>query len=279
MRSAAATGRRRRGRRLLPDRRLAAPQRADHRGRRIRRHPVPVRGRHLPQLVQAQRPELDVRDRLRRRGTGRADRRHHGAGRTSLSAGRGLTRCVAPGPGLWLEMHAWVHDERMTGPSRAADRGRAWARRNDLRAGWSSRSRGSMCAFGAATASLVPLPLRSDSWTEGIGHPACPRCLGWDRSRAGRSARGVVTTLVRVRESARLVSAADTQPQGGLCRGRTGHAGRVVSLHGDLRPQAGRLSGDCAADRVDRRDRDGLGRCSAANPGLVCHVPRQYQSL
>ena len=51
---------------------------------------------NLPQLAQAQRPGVDDRHGCRRGVTGRADRRHHRAGRTSPPPCRGLTRCVAP---------------------------------------------------------------------------------------------------------------------------------------------------------------------------------------
>ena len=89
----------------------------------------------------------------------------------------------------------------------------------------------------------------------------------------------MVTPLVRVRESARLARRGGERPQGAVVGGRTGHAGRVVPVCGYFRPQAGRLSRDRAADRADRRDRDGLARRSAADPGLVRHVPGQHPAL
>ena len=63
---------------------------------------------------------------------------------------------------------------------------------------------------------------------------------------------------------------------GDLCGERAGHARCVVSLHRHLWPQAQRLHRDRPADRIDRRDRDGIGRRGTTNPSIVCRVPGQH---
>jgi len=63
---------RRRIRRVLRDRRLAAAHRAGSRGGRLRRRPLPVRGAQLPGLAEARRPRPDHWHRCRGGVAGRA---------------------------------------------------------------------------------------------------------------------------------------------------------------------------------------------------------------
>src|SRR5690242_10604710 len=107
---------------VLPDRSLAAAQRAGHRGRDIRWSAVPVRGGSCPWLYPAQRLGLDHPDRFRPGVAGRPDRGHHGPGRSAPPPGPRPARSAL----LAGEPHV-VHHERMDSPLPAPGRGRVTA--------------------------------------------------------------------------------------------------------------------------------------------------------
>src|ERR1022692_4939436 len=142
----------------------------------------------------------------------------HGGGRQASHAAPRRWRASATSTGGITLSYRKIHGERARSrrSARAAVRPLSGCRRRrsvDLRAGWSSPSRGSSADSGRAAASLVPclfVPFRA----QGGSATALPYCLRWDRRRAGITAMEVVTTLVRVWESARLVSAAEPGRRG-----------------------------------------------------------------